>query len=352
MHLYNNLYKTITPPHHMVKIVAEAAQGFDGNPVLAELIVKGAIEADADAIKFQLVYGDELASPDYKHYERWKRIEMKDEVWQKIVDITHDAGKEIYFDVFGERSLNLSKQTGADGVYIHATDFYNTSLIKKTLQMNFNKVFISIGGIPISDVEDLVKVESLSKHQNICLVHGFQALPTPLQKTTPLHEHNILRLNSLRKKFPQFQLMFMDHSHGLSEDSIYLSVAALATEVEYIEKHISLDPLLKLQDSDSALPPKQFKEFVRVIKKYEKALGSPDTNLSFLENHYRIQAMKAIVPNRDLKAGESLHEKDLSLKRVKDFRQEFHLHKLKDAIGKTLKVSAKKNQALRKENIQ
>ncbi len=39
----------------MVEIIAEIAQGFEGSPKQAELLVKGAIGADADAIKFQLI---------------------------------------------------------------------------------------------------------------------------------------------------------------------------------------------------------------------------------------------------------------------------------------------------------
>jgi len=38
----------------MVKIIAEIAQGYEGSPKLTELLTKGALESDADCIKFQL----------------------------------------------------------------------------------------------------------------------------------------------------------------------------------------------------------------------------------------------------------------------------------------------------------
>ena len=42
----------------MVEIIAEAAQGFEGNPTLAKLLARGAVRAGADAVKFQLIYAD------------------------------------------------------------------------------------------------------------------------------------------------------------------------------------------------------------------------------------------------------------------------------------------------------
>ncbi|NCV89142.1 MAG: hypothetical protein EBW19_02930, partial [Betaproteobacteria bacterium] len=43
----------------IIKIIAEAAQGFEGDPLLARLLVRAAARAGADAVKFQLVYADE-----------------------------------------------------------------------------------------------------------------------------------------------------------------------------------------------------------------------------------------------------------------------------------------------------
>jgi len=52
-----------------LEIIAEIAQGYEGNFKLAELLTTGAIQSGADSIKFQLVYGDELAVPTYEHYD-------------------------------------------------------------------------------------------------------------------------------------------------------------------------------------------------------------------------------------------------------------------------------------------
>ena len=57
------------------EIIAEIAQGYEGNPKLAELLVKGAIVANADSIKLQLVFADELCVPTYPYYDLFKSLE-------------------------------------------------------------------------------------------------------------------------------------------------------------------------------------------------------------------------------------------------------------------------------------
>ena len=46
----------------MVEIIAEVAQGYEGVPMLTELLTKGAIRTDADAIKFQTHIASEESS--------------------------------------------------------------------------------------------------------------------------------------------------------------------------------------------------------------------------------------------------------------------------------------------------
>ena len=51
-----------------IEVIAELAQGFEGRPDQARLLLQAAASAGADAAKFQLIYADELAAPDYRHW--------------------------------------------------------------------------------------------------------------------------------------------------------------------------------------------------------------------------------------------------------------------------------------------
>ena len=62
-----------------ITVIAEAAQGFEGDPFVARLLVKAAAAGHADMVKFQLVYADELATPEYAYYGLFKQLEMADQ---------------------------------------------------------------------------------------------------------------------------------------------------------------------------------------------------------------------------------------------------------------------------------
>ena len=55
-----------------IKIIAEIAQGFEGNFTQSKLLIKAAAKAGADSVKFQLVYAEELSTTDYKYFKLFK----------------------------------------------------------------------------------------------------------------------------------------------------------------------------------------------------------------------------------------------------------------------------------------
>ena len=184
-----------------VEIIAEAAQGYEGSSKLAELLALGAIRSGADAVKFQLVLADELAVPTYEYYGLFKSLEMDISVWEHVVAIIKEAQKKVYFDIYGDLSLELAKQLGASGVKISTTDFYNKPLVRKAIA-SFDKVFISIGGVPVEELDELV--QTLGETTHVSLMYGFQAEPTPTE------ENNLLRIAEFRKLYPNISILTMD----------------------------------------------------------------------------------------------------------------------------------------------
>ena len=111
-----------------VEIIAEMAQGYEGNEIKALLLARGAIRSGADTIKYQLVHADELATPDYQYYDLFQSLEMSSTAWKDVAEEIKTNGKKLYFDVFGMQGLSEALELGADGVKIHTTDFYNNDV--------------------------------------------------------------------------------------------------------------------------------------------------------------------------------------------------------------------------------
>jgi N,N'-diacetyllegionaminate synthase len=325
------------------EIIAEIAQGYEGNPKLAELLVKGAIIANADAVKIQLIFADELCVPTYPYYQLFKSLEIDESVWSQLVNAAHQAGKLIYFDVYGDRSLELAHKLGADGVKISTTDFYNIPLFKAAAKM-FTTLFVSIGGIPFNDLEEMMRRCEMPK--KLTLMHGFQAEPTDIG------DNHLSRIATLRAQFPHVDIGFMDHTIGSGAEAFYLPLLALGQGASCIEKHITLDYTLEIEDYVSALSVDRFGEFVKMIRTVEPALGSAELTLSPKEIEYKKRAGKVIVAKHTLSKGVCISENDIVMKRVSTVVSDAYYGQTEHVIGKTLAANLEKNFPITEELIQ
>src|SRR5438477_12310194 len=113
-----------------IEIIAELAQGYEGRVEQARLLIKAAAAAGAHAAKCQLVYADELATPDYKYYQLFRSLEMDDAVWAGLARYAAELGVQFYLDVFGTRSLRLAEQIGVRTVKLHGTDIANVGFLR------------------------------------------------------------------------------------------------------------------------------------------------------------------------------------------------------------------------------
>ncbi len=324
------------------EIIAEIAQGYEGNPKLAELLVKGAIVANADSVKLQLVFADELCVPTYPYYALFKSLEMEENVWKNLVKMVHDAGKKIYFDVYGPHSIELAHTLGADAVKISTTDFYNTALIKNAFK-KFNKVFVSTGGVPVEDIDELMHTNGLPQH--ITLMHGFQAEPTVAE------DNNLKRIVTLQQRYPKANIGFMDHSLGSSEEAFHLPLIALGLGVSCIEKHITLDYSLEIEDYISALSVDRFGAFVKTIRMIEPSLGSSELTLTAKETDYKKRAGKLAVAKHHLEKGTVITASDIEMKRVSTTPLEDHFPRSENVVGKTLLTALEKDQPFQTSNV-
>lgn len=327
-----------------VEIIAEAAQGYEGNPTLARMLARAAGRAAADAVKFQLVIADELATPDYQYYALFRQLEMSLDDWRQVVEEARTAGVRVYFDVFGPASLDHARTLGADGVKIHSTDFFNVPLVWAALAA-MPRVFISLGGIAPEEVEQLLAGCGARPGSQVCLMYGFQAEPTPVDA------NHLRRLGALRARFPGYRLGFMDHADGGTDDAGVLALLALPYGVDCIEKHLTLDRALRLEDFVSAVSPETFRLFVERVRRLEPALGLDSLELTEAERAYRRKAVKVVVANRPMRKGERLDAAALALKRVAR-PDETAFHRLADVAGRILTADVKPNQQITGELLE
>jgi sialic acid synthase SpsE len=162
-------------------------------------------------------------------------------------------------------------------------------------------------------------------------MYGFQAEPTAIA------DNNLRRLAALARLVPGLRLGFMDHAAGDSDDAGWLGALAVPYGVVAIEKHITLEPKIALEDSVSALDAAGFAAYVRRVRAAEQALGREDLTLTGAERAYRRRAVKTVVSTRALELGWTLQASDVQLLRapLDDGREPFY--RLDAVVGRSLR---------------
>lgn len=292
-------------------IIAEAAQGYlplegdAGSVDFALLLAKAAAVAGCDAVKFQVVYVEELAQPGNVHFDIFRRLEMPTEQWRRVREYARGLKLHFVADVFGARSLDVARAIGVDGIKIHSTSFFDHDLVRGALSLGC-PVYFSMGGIEPDEVTAFVARHKLRDNPHAALLYGFQAEPTPVESNNLARIPAIMRATGMR-------VGFMDHSDGAGPDDIALSVLALGMGVRLFEKHVTLDRLLELEDYVSASPPARLREYVGTLRRVAAAAGSADLSLTDAERTYRGKALKRVTASRALKKGRRVAADDILL---------------------------------------
>ena len=322
-------------------IIAEAAQGFEGSVEIACLLVRGAATAKSHAIKFQLVYANELCEKGYQYYELFKQLEMTTNEWQSVRDLAKESGLDFIVDVFGPKSLEVGRKIDCDGFKLHSTTFFDNDLSNAVLELN-KPTYISVGGIEPDEIDSFIERNNLRSKDNVSILYGFQAEPTPIGA------NNLARISILRER-TGLNVGFMDHSDGAGDYAFTLSAMALGMGVSLFEKHITLDHALKLEDYVSALPPHDFSRYVKMLSDLSLAQGSSAIELSEAEQVYRSKAVKRVVAAHSLESGKVLTREDIRLSRP---AVPGGAYKPEQVINRQIKKSISEGQPIDMSNLE
>ena len=325
------------PPY----IIAEAAQGYEGNADVARLLVRAAKAGGADAVKFQMVWADDLCEIGYQYRDLFQALEMSEAAWQSVADECRRCQIDLVVDVFGPQAVAVARKIQVDGYKLHSTTFFDDALAIEVLAQG-KPVYLSVGGIDAAEITGFLQRHDLNGHKSVIILYGYQAEPTPIEG------NNLSRMAALRD-VTGLEVGFMDHSDGGGEDWLTLSVLAFGLGARVFEKHITLDRALEMEDSVSALGASAFRIYSDALRRLGDALGSGSLDLSEAERGYRGRALKRVVASKDLAAGQILAIEDLRLNRPGESRGAF---KVSEVVGRPLKHDVPVGQPIAEEDVE
>lgn len=323
-------------------VIAEAGVNHNGSQEIALRLVDAAVEAGADAVKFQSFLADRLVShtapkADYQRqntgsaesqYEMIRKLELTEKIHAELIEYCNEQGIQFLSTPFDEESVDLLAVTfDLPCIKIPSGEITNPLLLLKVARTG-KPVILSTGMSTLAEVEGALAIlafgysvhdrpPSLQAFQEAyCSPHGQDALGRQvilLHCTTeypaPFEEVNLRAMDTLAGAFG-LPVGYSDHTEGIA-----VALAAVARGAVIVEKHFTLDRNMPGPDHKASLEPGELKSLVQGIRQIEQSLGSARKAPSTSEVVNSTVARKSLVVAREMRKGELFTTRNLTVKR-------------------------------------
>ena len=301
-----------------VIIIAEAGVNHNGDINLARKMILAAKDAGADYIKFQTAvpelvissiapkaaYQEETTGTGESQLDMCRRIHLPLDAYAGLAEMCHQEGIGFMSTPFDLVSIDTLAPLGMDWWKIPSGEITNLPYLRKIAALG-QPVIMSTGMSTLEEVFTAVEIlqEGGVPLHKIALLHCNTQYPTPMQDV------NLRAIETLRSATTG-PVGYSDHTQGIE-----VPVAAVAMGAEIIEKHFTLDKSMEGPDHRASLDPLELKEMVKAIRNIELAIGSDLKTPSPSETPNIEIARKSIVAACNIKKGETLTEKNITVKR-------------------------------------
>jgi len=293
-----------------VYVIAEIGVNHNGQLGIATKLIDVAVEAGADAVKFQmrdienLWVGEKMVGPPdaagfgptFKAY--WQNLELDWGQWLTITDYCRAKGIEFLCSAWDRKSVDGCISLGVKALKIASADLTNTPLLD----------YINSKGLPVI----LSTGMAHSPMVGMALEHLGDVPKIVLQCTSTYpsayHELDLYAIRGMRR------LYGLPTGYSGHELGIHIPVAAVALGACVIERHITLDRTMPGADHAASLEPEGLKIMVRNIRDTEAALGQEVKRYHDSEGPVADNLRKSLVTNKPIDEGKEIRLGDLTIK--------------------------------------
>lgn len=261
LNLNNTIFSKTNP-----LIIAEVGTGHNGDIQRAKKLIDEAFFAGANAVKFQIVYAEEILHPNTGYvnlptgsiplYNRFKELEVSKSFYAELTEYAHNKGLLFSATPFGFRSAKELYELKPDFIKIASPELNYVQLLKYCASFS-TPMILSTGVSILADIEKaILTVNSVNANLPLAILHCVTAYPAPE------NDYNVSLIKNLNAIF-NLPIGLSDHSL----DPILVPILSIANGAFIIEKHICLSRKENGLDDPVALEPAMFKQMCDAIKK-------------------------------------------------------------------------------------
>lgn len=326
-------------------VIAEIGSNHNGDMDLCLRLIDAAVEAGADAVKFQSWTDTSLASEtqlaaNTSYADRKKHFGTLREMLeayqftaaQHAQAKAHCVARGITFSSspFSPQEADLLEELDVPFFKIASMDIDYLPFLRYVARKG-RPMLVSTGMASLGEIERAVDVIREEGNERIVLLHCISLYPPENQD---IHLRNIA---TLREAF-EVPVGFSDHSFGTA-----VPLAAVALGACVIEKHFTLDKDMAGWDHAISADPPELRALVEQGRQVFRALGSTRRTVSEAERAKRDYFRRSLVTRRPMQQGEVLTLEDIDFKRPGTGIPPDALDR---AVGRTLGVDKGADEAL------
>jgi len=300
-------------PGKPVFIIAEAGVNHNGSLEMAKRLVNAAVEAGADAVKFQTFKAEKVVSSHApkaayqksttdsaeSQLEMIRRLELPYEVFRELKAYCDQCGIIFMSTPFDEDSVDFLDSLGVPVFKIPSGEVINHPFLEHIAQKG-KPLIMSTGMSYLSEVDEAVRVIKNARNDQLVVLHCVSNYPADPADV------NLRAMQTMATAF-QVPVGYSDHTLGIE-----MPLAAVALGACVIEKHFTLDRDLPGPDHRASLEPTELKAMVDGIRKVEQALGNGRKVPTTSEEDTRRVARRSLVLRKDVPEGSLIEAKMLT----------------------------------------
>lgn len=323
-------------------VIAEAGVNHNGNIKLALQLIDAAVDAGADAVKFQTFSANSLVSKNApkaayqkqntasseSQYEMLKKLELTEEAHYILKSHCDEIGIQFLSTPFDTMSAAfLLNEMKLRTIKIASGEITTAPLLLQIARSNPD-VILSTGMASLSEIEQALAVlafgylngdkepsiaafmpayysdEGQRKlKEKVFLLHCTSDYPADFSSV------NLRAMDTMKSAFG-LSVGYSDHTQGIS-----ISIAAVARGASIIEKHFTLSRSMPGPDHQASLEPAELKNMITAIREVEVALGKSQKIPTLKELDTKMVARKSLIAAKQIMCGEKFSDENIVLQR-------------------------------------
>lgn len=301
-------------PGEPVFVIAEIGINHNGDMDIARKLIDVAVEAGADAVKFQKRTTSEILTKEgrekpytsphaYAETYGAHRDKLELSVAQHAELKAYAEGKGIQFfaSVWDHTSADDMESLGIDAYKIPSADITNLPLLEYVAKKN-RPVLLSTGMSSMEEIIDAVGT-ILPFNKRIILFHCLSLYPAPEEKI------GMRFMEKLAERFAPLPYGYSGH-----EIDALPTLMAVAQGAQIIERHLTLDKTMKGSDHSGSLNPQEFIALMKDIRRIERINGTGEKVLYPELIPLREKLGKSVVAKKAITKGEVITADHLTVK--------------------------------------